>query len=130
VRCPIFACVSIHALYNFLPHFFTSFFYPKFFTAMKKALLLAAAFTLTTLCLPSRADASVYIKYYNKDSQKYVWKVKMNGSTKEVTFDGSTSSAATIGGSGTSCIVETPCGNIELKDNMKIEIHKGCIKIM
>lgn len=97
---------------------------------MKKAFILAAVFAISTFSFPSLAEASVYIKYYNKDSQKYVWKVKMNGSTKEVTFDGSTSSAATIGGSGTSCIVETPCGNIELKDNMKIEIHKGCIKVM
>ncbi len=116
--CIIFVFVSIHFLLLY------------FFTVMKKALFLAVAFTLSTLCLPTRADASVYVKYYNKDSQKYVWKVKMNGLTKEVTFDGSTTSAATIQGSGTTCIVETPCGNIELKDNMKIEISKGCIKIM
>lgn len=76
------------------------------------------------------AFASVYIQYYNKDSQKWTFKVRMDGSTKQVEFNGSTSGAATIGGSGTKAIVETRCGDVELHNETKIEIKDGCIKII
>lgn len=76
------------------------------------------------------AFASVYIKYYNKDSQVWKFKVKMDGQTKEVTFNGSTSGATTIGGSGTKAIVETKCGDVEVANDSKIEIKDGCIKFV
>ena len=76
------------------------------------------------------AFASVYIRYYNKDSQKWVFKVKKDGTTTEVTFNGSTSGATTIGGSGTKAIVTTKCGDVEISDNAKIEIKDGCIKFV
>ena len=76
------------------------------------------------------AFASVYIRYYNKDSQVWVFKVKKDGSTTEVTFNGSTSGAATIGGSGTKAVITTKCGDVEVSDNAKIEIKDGCIKFV
>lgn len=76
------------------------------------------------------AFASVYIKYYNKDSQTHTMTVKMNGSTKTVEFRGSTSGAATIQGSGTTAVIETKCGNVEISDGAKIEIKDGCIKFV
>jgi Tol biopolymer transport system component len=97
---------------------------------MKKAFLLISLVAMPILCLPGSAFASVYIKYYNKDSQKYVFKVQMDGSTKEVTFNGSTTSASTIQGSGKKAVIETSCGNVEIKDDSKIEIVKGCIKVL
>jgi hypothetical protein len=54
----------------------------------------------------------------------------MDGSTKEVTFNGSTTSASTIQGSGKKAVIETSCGNVEIKDDSKIEIVKGCIKVL
>ena len=73
---------------------------------------------------------SIYIRYYNKDSQKHTFKVKMDGQTKEVVFNASTSGAATIGGSGTKGVIETKCGEVEVSDNSKIEIKDGCIKFV
>jgi hypothetical protein len=57
---------------------------------MKKTISLLLLTTVSILSFASSVSASVYIKYYNKDSQKYVWKVQMDGLTKEVTFNGST----------------------------------------
>ncbi len=73
---------------------------------------------------------SVYIKYYNKDSKDYKFKVTMDGSTKEVEFKGSTTSATTVQGGGTKCIIETSCGKVEVKTDDKVEIKDGCIKIV
>lgn len=74
--------------------------------------------------------ATVYIKYYNKDSVKHKFVVKMDGQTKEVEFSSSTTSATTIQGSGTKAIIVTKCGEVEVKDNSKIEIKDGCIKFV
>jgi len=76
------------------------------------------------------AFASVYIRYYNKDSQTWTFKVKKDGSTTEVTFNGSTSGAATIGGSGTKAVITAKCGDVQGSDNAKIEIKDGCIKVV
>jgi hypothetical protein len=97
---------------------------------MNKPFLLVLLAAMPILCLPGSAFASVYIKYYNKDSQKYVFKVQMDGLTKEVTFDGSKTSASTIQGTGKKAVIETSCGKVEIKDDSKIEIIKGCIKIL
>jgi hypothetical protein len=93
---------------------------------MKKfaLILVAIAFTSSTLF------AYVTINYYNKDSKQYKWKVTMDGNTKEIIFDGSKTSTVTVQGSGTSCVIETSCGKVTIKDRMKIEIKDGCIKIL
>ncbi|MBL7764497.1 MAG: hypothetical protein JNJ58_00250 [Chitinophagaceae bacterium] len=92
---------------------------------MKKSILCLLAILCT-----STMFGSVYIKYYNKDSKNYTFKVYMDGSTKEVEFRSSTSGAATVQGSGTKCIIETPCGKFEVKADDKIEIKDGCIKVV
>jgi hypothetical protein len=95
---------------------------------MKKVFLLVSLVSMPLIFSPSPSIASVYIKYYNKDSQKHVMKVQMDGNTKEVTFNGSTTSATTIQGSGKAATIETACGKVEVKDDAKIEIKEGCIK--
>jgi len=92
-----------------------------------KKFILSAALVAT---FGANAFATVYIKYYNKDSQKHVFTVKMDGQTKQVEFSGSTTSATTIQGSGTKAIVQTKCGDVEIADNSKIEIKDGCIKFV
>jgi hypothetical protein len=93
---------------------------------MKKIILS----TLFVSLLGVNSFATVYIKYYNKDSVKHKFVVKMDGRTKEVEFSGSTSGATTIQGSGTKAIVVTKCGEVEVNDNSKIEIKDGCIKFV
>lgn len=93
---------------------------------MKQFMLAALVVALVGV----NSMASVYIKYYNKDSQKHVFSVKMDGQTKTVEFNGSTSGATTIGGSGTKAKVMTKCGEVEISDNSKIEIKDGCIKFV
>ncbi len=85
---------------------------------------------MLVLSLGINAFASVYIKYYNKDSQTHKFKVKKNGSTSTVEFRGSTTGAATIQGSGDTAIIVTKCGEVKIKTNSKIEIKNGCIKIL
>ena len=93
---------------------------------MKKITMSALLITLFGI----NAFASVYIRYYNKDSVKHVFVVKMDGQTKKVEFNASTSGATSIGGSGTKAIVQTKCGDVEIADNSKIEIKDGCIKFV
>jgi hypothetical protein len=97
---------------------------------MKKALLLVILATIPTFCLSSPSLAYVYIKYENKDSEKHVMKVQMDGLSKEVTFNGRTTGAATIQGSGKNAVIETSCGKFEVKDDSKVEIKNGCIKLL
>jgi hypothetical protein len=93
---------------------------------MKKIIMSALLIAL----LGINAFAAVYIKYYNKDSVKHVFTVKMDGQTKQVTFNASTSGATSIGGSGTKAIVTTKCGDVEVANDSKIEIKDGCIKFV
>lgn len=93
---------------------------------MKKITISAALIAL----LGINAFASVYIKYYNKDSQKHTFVVKMDGQTKQVEFNASTSGATSIGGSGTKAIIQTKCGDVEVANDSKIEIKDGCIKFV
>ncbi|MEB3292544.1 MAG: hypothetical protein VKJ24_05250 [Synechococcales bacterium] len=95
---------------------------------MKKAFLLIVLSAVPTFAFASPSLAAVYIKYYNKDSQKHVMKVQMDGLSKEVTFNAGTTGAATIQGSGKVATIETACGKVEVKDESKIEIKDGCIK--
>lgn len=89
--------------------------------------ILAGFFAL--LFTASTAFSAITIRYYNKDSKSHTFKVSMDGSTKEVTFDSSRTSSVTIQGGGRSCIIETACGKVEIKDGANIEIKDGCIKI-
>jgi hypothetical protein len=97
---------------------------------MKRTLLLAALSVIPTIIVSSPSWASVYIKYSNSDSEKHVMKVQMDGLTKEVTFNGRTTGASTIQGSGRVAVIETSCGKVEVKDDSKIEIKNGCIKVL
>ncbi len=84
---------------------------------MKKTILALGLVSMMGM----NAFASVYIKYYNKDSTTWNFVVKM---------DGSTTRATTIGGSGTKAIVTTKCGDGEIANDSKIEIKDGCIKFV
>ena len=84
---------------------------------MKKTILSLGLITL----LGANAFASIYIKYYNKDSVKHTFKVKKDGQTTEVVFNASI---------GTKGVIETKCGDVEISDNAKIEIKDGCIKFV
>jgi hypothetical protein len=92
---------------------------------MKKLLLLSAL----VLATAGSSFAAVTIRYYNKDSKSHTFTVKIDGSSKEVTFDASKTSSVTIQGGAKTCIIETSCGKIEVKDGANIEIKDGCIKI-
>jgi len=93
---------------------------------MKKR-FLAGAFAL--LFTASTAWSAVTIRYYNKDSKSHTMKVKIDGSSKEVTFDSSRTSSVTIQGGSRTCVIETACGSVEVKDGANIEIKDGCIEI-
>lgn len=82
-----------------------------------------------TLVLCQSIQAAITIRYQNKDSKDLVIKFTLDGSSKEVTFDGSKTSSVTIQGSATKCYLETKCGKVEIKDGDNIEIKDGCIKI-
>lgn len=69
------------------------------------------------------------IRYQNKDSKSSTFKVKIDGSTKEVTFDGSKTSSVTIQGGATEAVIITSCGEVKIKTGANIEIKDGCIKI-
>ena len=77
----------------------------------------------------SPAFASVYVKYYNKDSTKHVFDATCSGSKYKVEFNASTTGAATIQGSSP-CVVKHAGGEITLKGDEKIEIKDGVIKIV
>lgn len=74
--------------------------------------------------------AAVTINYFNRDSQVWTWKVKIDGLTKEIVFNGSTTAAITIQGSGKKATVQTKCGEVEVSDGAKIEIKDGCLKFV
>lgn len=91
---------------------------------MKKFIITAVALVAFT----ASSFGAVTISYYNKDSKSITLKVKIDGSTKEVTFDGSKTSSVTIQGGATECIIITSCGEVKIKSGDKIEIKDGCIK--
>ena len=73
--------------------------------------------------------ADVYLRYYNKDSKTWTFKVKIGGSNKEVTFDSSRTSSVTINGAYETAEIETECGWVTVSDDDRIEIKDGCIKV-
>lgn len=90
---------------------------------MKKLVIAAIA-----ICFSANVFGAVTLRYYNKDSKSHTFKVKIDGSYKEVTFDGSKTSSVTIQGGDREVIIYTSCGEIKLKDGANIEIKDGCIK--
>lgn len=83
---------------------------------------------LAILALAASSAAAVTIRYENKDSKSHTFKVKIDGSWKEVTFDASKTGDVTIQGGATECIIYTSCGEVTIKGGTRIEIKDGCIK--
>ncbi|MBP6633459.1 MAG: hypothetical protein KA297_28830, partial [Kofleriaceae bacterium] len=55
--------------------------------------LLTSLLAVATLLAASPAVASVYVKYYNKDSKKHVFDATCSGSKYKVEFNASTTGA-------------------------------------
>ena len=91
----------------------------------KKIILLLSALFFSAAFL----DAAVTIRYYNKDSNTHVMKVKISGSSKTVEFGSSRTSTVTIQGGDNTCVIETSFGNVTVNDGANIEIKNGCIKV-
>ena len=91
---------------------------------MKKRLLtIVVLFFLTSI-------ASAYsVPYYNKDSKSYTFEVKINGSTREITFDGSKTSTAHCPPGADYAEIKSECGWIKVKNGQKVLIKDGCITI-
>jgi len=84
--------------------------------------------TLAIVAFAVSSFAAVTIHYYNKDSKAHTFKVKIDGSIKEVTFKSGTSGDVTIQGGASEAIIITSCGEVTVKAGDKIEIINGCIK--
>ena len=93
---------------------------------MKKNIVLGAFALLLTA---STAFSAVTIRYYNKDSKAHTLEVAIDGSMKEVTFDGSKTSSVTIQGGARECWIVTSCGRVKVADGANIEIKDGCITV-
>jgi len=87
------------------------------------------AFGFAALMFAGSVSAAVTLRYYNKDSKSYTFKVKIDGSTKEVTFNGSTTTSVTIQGGSTEAVISCACGDVKVKGGDNIEIKDGCIKV-
>jgi len=90
----------------------------------KALLLLTALFVFIQV-----ANAAVTLRYYNKDSKTYKFKVKIAGSTKTVEFGSSKTASVTIQGGDDECIIYTDCGEVKVTQGDKITIKDGCISI-
>lgn len=69
------------------------------------------------------------VPYYNKDSKTYTFEVRINGSTREIEFKGSTSGTAHCPPSADKCEIKTACGWVEVKNGQKVIIKDGCLSI-
>lgn len=87
------------------------------------------AFSLALVMVIGTVSAAVTLRYYNKDSQSYTFKVKMDGSVKTVVFDASKTSSVTIQGGSEEAIISCACGDVKVKSGDNIEIVNGCIKV-
>ena len=72
---------------------------------------------------------AITLRYYNKDSKDYEFKVKTCGSTKKVKFDKSKTSSVTIQSGCSDAVIFDKCGEVKVKTGDKITIKDGCIKI-
>ena len=91
---------------------------------MKLKMLLAVALFFVTSIVSAYS-----VPYYNKDSKDYTFKVKINGSTREITFKGSTSGTAHCPPTADVAEIETSCGWVKVKNGQKVTIKDGCITI-
>lgn len=69
------------------------------------------------------------VPYYNKDSKTYTFEVKINGSTREITFKGSTTSTAHCPPGADYAEIKSDCGWLKVKNGQKVIIKDGCLKI-
>jgi hypothetical protein len=74
-------------------------------------------------------QASVSIRYENDDSKTHTMNVTIGGSTTTVEFGSSRTATVTIQGGASTCVIETSCGKITIKDGAKVSIKGGCIKV-
>lgn len=87
------------------------------------------AFSFALLMLIGTVSAAVTLRYYNRDSQSYTFKVKISGSTTTVVFDASKTSSVTIQGGSEEAIISCACGDVKVKQGDKVEIKDGCVKV-
>jgi hypothetical protein len=84
--------------------------------------------TLVLVALVSVANAFT-IRYYNNDSKNYKLEVRSNGSTQVIEFTSSTTGSASVQTSASEVEIKTECGWVKVKNDAKITIKNGCIKI-
>jgi hypothetical protein len=84
--------------------------------------------TLAFIALVNIASAFT-IRYYNNDSKNYKMEVRSNGSTQVIEFTSSTTSSASVQTSASEVEIKTECGWVKVKNDAKITIKNGCIKI-
>ncbi len=92
---------------------------------MKKGILLAAVM----ICSVVTAFSAVTIRYQNQDSKSHQMSVKIDGSTKAVTFNALSTASVTIQGTEKTCMIQTACGVVEVKDGSNVVIKNGCITV-
>jgi len=95
---------------------------------MKKQLFQLSLIAVTTTLFLSFTVA-LTVRCYNKDSESHTFKVKIAGSTKEVTFDKSSTTSVTIQGGSDTAIISCKCGDVEVEAGDYIEIKDGCITV-
>jgi hypothetical protein len=69
------------------------------------------------------------IRYYNNDSKNYKMEVRSNGSTQAIEFTSSTTGSTSVQTSASEVEIKTECGWVKVKNDAKISIKNGCIKI-
>ncbi len=88
-----------------------------------KMFMAVAAFLVTSI-------VSAYsVPYYNKDSKTYTFKVKINGSEREITFKGSTSGTAHCPPTADIVEIQSSCGWVKVKNGQKVTIKDGCLTV-
>jgi len=80
-------------------------------------------------CYVEGAVFAVTLKYINKDSKDYEFKVKSCGSTTKVEFDKSKTSTVTIQTGCSDAVIFDKCGEVKVKQGDKVIIKDGCIKV-
>lgn len=87
-------------------------------------------FFMTAMLFFVSSIASAFsVPYYNKDSKTYTFEVRINGSTREITFNASTSGTAHCPPTADKCEIKSSCGWVEVKNGQKVVIKDGCLKI-
>lgn len=71
----------------------------------------------------------ISLRYYNKDSNSYEFKVKTCGSTTKVKFEKSKTTTVTIQTGCSDAVIYDKCKEIKVKTGDKITIKNGCITI-